>query len=215
MSFVLQLRLDEVAPYDLEHQLPRTGLLSFYYDSSQQAYGANPADRGACAVFFLSGDSSQWQPRAFPDQLPASARFQSVSITYRTEWSLPAAPDQVNPHLGWSKDDLLHYETWLVDRIPQSERSFPHHRLLGYPDQLQDDMQLEAALASQGFTNIDQPGAKAAAQAKASWTLLLQLDSDPATGMRWASSGLLDYWIRRSDLEEGHFNQVWAILQSD
>ena len=35
MAFIAQIRLEDAAPFDVAHQLPATGLLSFFYDSQQ------------------------------------------------------------------------------------------------------------------------------------------------------------------------------------
>jgi uncharacterized protein YwqG len=215
LSFVAQIRLEEIVPYDVEHLLPPAGLLSFYYDSSQQTYGSSPSDRGGWSVIYLSGDPSQWQPCPFPAALPDSARFKPVPLSFRTEWSLPSAPEQVDPRLGWSEDEIQRYEQWLIDRVPADQRALPHHRMLGYPDQIQDDMQLQSALVTHGFTSLDQPGAKIAAESKGNWYLLLQIDSDSNAGMRWGSAGMIYYWIEQANLKASRFNQTWLIQQSD
>jgi uncharacterized protein YwqG len=43
----------------------------------------------------------------------------------------------------------------------------------------------------------------------------LQVDSNEQAGMHWASSGMLYYWITRSDLHAQQFGTTWLVLQSD
>jgi uncharacterized protein YwqG len=215
MSFVGQLRLEELAPLDPLRRLPAAGLLSFFYDARQETYGADPADRGGWEVQFHAEAPSTVQPRAYPADLPAESRFQPIRVMMITELTLPSAPRQVDAGLIWSEDEIGRYEEWLVNRFSPAERGQPHHRLFGYPDQIQDEMQSECALASHGFHSPDEPGAAAALQNKAEWLLLLQVDSDSRAGMRWGSAGMLYYWIEQAALHAGRFDQAWLVQQSD
>ena len=55
LSFITQLDLRQMAAYDVEGILPRTGLLSFFYAAaSQRAWGFDPVDHGAWAVIHTS-----------------------------------------------------------------------------------------------------------------------------------------------------------------
>jgi uncharacterized protein YwqG len=87
--------------------------------------------------------------------------------------------------------------------------------MLGYPDQLQDDMQLQCALASNGIRSLDDPRAPEAISEKADWLLLLQVDSDENAGIRWGSFGMIDYWIKVKDMQARDFNRTWLVLQSE
>ena len=51
-SFVAQIYLDEVHPYDTHGALPARGILWFFYDAKRETYGADPADRGGWSVLF-------------------------------------------------------------------------------------------------------------------------------------------------------------------
>src|SRR5664279_4048117 len=45
LSFLAQVRLEEVAPYDVEGALPPSGLLLFFYGGAEDAWGFDPDDR--------------------------------------------------------------------------------------------------------------------------------------------------------------------------
>jgi uncharacterized protein YwqG len=45
------------------------------------------------------------------------------------------------------------------------------------------------------------------------WVLLLQIDSDDATGMYWGDLGRIYVWIRKDDLRHGRFDAAWLVLQ--
>ncbi len=92
------------------------------------------------------------------------------------------------------------------------------HRLLGHPDPIQGEMQLECQVVSHGLYCGDHTGYEApkAAELKAraiNWHLLLQVDSEQAAGMMWGDVGRLYYWIRSEDLKAGNFDNVWLVLQ--
>ena len=83
---------------------------------------------------------------------------------------------------GLSRDEQFAYAEALEDR------GAVIHRLLGHPDPVQGDMQLECQLASNGIDCGDaggyrDPRVPALRPGAADWRLLLQIDSDDAAGM--------------------------------
>ena len=45
------------------------------------------------------------------------------------------------------------------------------------------------------------------------WILLLQLDSDDKGNFMWGDCGMLYFWIRKDDLAQRNFDNVWMSLQ--
>ncbi len=215
MSFIAQIRLEQIASLDPARQLPSRGLLSFFYDATQQTYGTDPQDRGGWLAIYLNGEASTWQPRALPPALPAEARFSPHPVLFHTEITLPVSPSQVQPGPRWSLEDIHRYEEFLSGYPTPKDRGAIRHRMFGYPDQIQDDMQLACALASNGLRSLDDPRTAGVIQEKGQWMLLLQVDSDERLGMRWGSAGRIFYWIEISALQNRRFDQTWLILQSD
>jgi uncharacterized protein YwqG len=215
MAFVGQVRLRDVAALAVEPALPSDGLLSFFYDSKQETYGADPADRGGWQVVYYHGDARLLHSQPFPASLPEASRFMPLPASFFPDLTLPSAPRQADPGLNWSDDETHRYEAWLMERFSPQERAAPKHRMFGYPDQIQDDMQVECALAAHGFHSPDEPGAAASVRAKADWLLLLQVDSEDRLSMRWGSAGMIYFWIERAALQQAHFDQTWLVQQSD
>ena len=215
MAFLAQFDLAAVAQASAHTGLPATGALLFFYDAQAQTYGADPADRGGWLVFYAPGDPRQLARAAAPPGLAASAQLPACAVTWTPERSLP--PPETAPVLGlrWPDATLARYEALLGEAETDAERRQPHHRLLGYPDQLQDELLTQAALVSHGITD---PDAKGAAQVRAharDWQLLLQLDSDEQAGMRWGSAGMLDFLIPQRALRASTFDATWCVLQSE
>ena len=90
-----------------------------------------------------------------------------------------------------------------------------HHRLLGFPDTLQDDMRSQCQLVSHGVTDEDDPRQEELLKGTLDWRLLLQVDSDPQAGMRWANNGMLYYWMNQAHFQTPHVDASWLVLQSE
>lgn len=210
LAFVAQIRLADAAPYDTEHLLPADGTLSFFYDATQQTYGDNPADRAGWHVFYFP-EAAPLSASIVPSDLPQNARFPACALTFAADLTMPQQPPLERPGMPWSADDEKAYESFL-SALP---RAATHHRLLGYPDTIQDDMRLQCQLVSHGVTDANDPRAAALRAGAGNWTLLLQVDSDDQASMRWGSAGMLYYWIERDALRKRAFDNVWLALQSD
>ncbi|MDQ6644851.1 MAG: YwqG family protein [Chloroflexota bacterium] len=214
-SFIAQIRLDEVRLYDTDKVLPQSGMLWFFYDAQQQTFGADPSDRGGWQVLCKDGDLSKLQRATAPAQLPATSQFKASFLGFANEMTLSQQPQLEIPNLDWTTDEQKKYETLLSTFPDQADHATQHHRLLGNPDTIQDDMRLECQLASNGVTDTDDPKAAALSKGAMDWQLLLQVDTDDDIGMRWGNSGMLYYWIKSADLKTHSFDTSWLVLQSE
>ena len=197
------------------HALPAAGSLLFFYDAQRQTYGADPADRDGWRVLYHAGDPRQLARVTPPPALPPAAQLPPCALTFAPELCLP--PPEMVAALGlhWPDATIARYEQLLGTAETEAERRAPHHRLLGYPEQLQDELLAQAALVSRGLTDPEAPRAAAALAHAHDWQLLLQLDSDDAAGMRWGSAGMLDFLITQRALHTATFAGVWCVLQSE
>ena len=214
-SFIAQIRLDDVRQYDSEKVLPQSGMLWFFYDAQQETYGADPADRGGWQVLFKDGDLTNLQKTSFPAKLPATSKFNACSPSFASEITFSQQPSLEIPNLDWTDEDQKKYESVLSSFASQTGRIMPRHRMLGFPDTIQDDMRLQCQLVSNGVTDISDPKAAALTKGATDWQLLLQVDTDEEIGMRWGNAGMLYYWIKLADLQTRHFDASWLVLQSE
>jgi uncharacterized protein YwqG len=215
MSFVAQVQLSDVRPFDAEHRLPATGLLLFFYDAQQQTYGADPADRGGWQVRYVVGAQPQLRRAAPPADLPAASRFRPCALTFSRAATLPQRPEVLLPQLDWTSAERQLYDDFVMTLLGSTDPAAPRHQLLGHPDTLQDDMHLQCALAANGIGDINDPRAAALAKTAPDWQLLLQIDSDEQAGMRWGSAGMLYYWLERAALHRPEMSNSWLVLQSE
>ncbi len=213
-SFVAQISLDEVHPYETSEALPQSGMLWFFYDAQQETYGADPADLGGWRVV-CSDNYCGLQRTAAPANLPAESQFKACSIRFASEITLSKQPKLELPHFDWTDDEVHKYETLLSTFPNPNDHAALHNRLLGNPETIQDDMRLECQLASHGVTDINDPRATGLTKGAMDWQLLLQIDTDDRIGMRWGDAGMIYFWITRSDLQVCRFDRTWLVLQSD
>jgi uncharacterized protein YwqG len=214
LAFIAQLNLEEIAPYDTEHLLPGTGILYFFYDANQEIWGFDPGDSGGWKVIYFDGDPNTLQRMDFPESIPEDARFQACRIEIKNEPSLPAWESVYIEELNLSEEESDAYsEITGVDY----DTDF-NHKLLGHPCQIQDDMQLECQLVSNGLycgdsSGYEDPRRAVLEKSVKDWRLLLEIDSDERAGMMWGDTGRLYFWIKDADLKKRQFDKVWMILQ--
>ena len=213
LAFLAQFRLADFAKTALAAQLPASGMLWFFYDPSQQTFGADPNDRAGWQVLFH--EDGALTPTPVPTAMPPAAHYKAAKLSFLPEITLPSRDTLAILDPSWQPAELDRYEQLLADAETQAERRQPHHQLLGHPDQIQDEMHTQVALVSNGMTDSDDPRAADALKSAANWQLLLQLDSDPHTAMAWGSAGKLYFWIEQAALAAHRFDKTWCILQSD
>jgi uncharacterized protein YwqG len=213
-SFIAQLYLDEVYPYDTNGVLPSSGMLWFFYDAKQEIYGADPADSGGWHVMF-SVDYAGLKRITAPAYLPVESQFKACTVSFASEVTLSQSPKLDVPDFDWIDDEVQKYETLLSTFPTPEDHGAVHHQLLGYPQTIQDDMRLECQLASHGVTDINDPRANELSKGAKVWQLLLQIDTDEDIGMRWGDAGMIYYWLRASDLQKCNFDDSWLALQSE
>lgn len=212
-SFIAQIRLADVHAYDVDRVLPETGMLWFFYDSGQETYGEDPADRSGWSVLFA--ENAAVKRASAPTKLPAEARFHACSLSFGSEYTLSQQPQLEIPEFDWTEEEQTKYEQLLSTFPDAQDHASTHNRLLGNPDTIQDDMRQQCQLTSHGVTDINDPRAAELLKGAMQWQLLLQIDSDAHAGMHWANNGMLYYWITNMDLHAQHFNTTWLVLQSE
>ena len=212
LSFLAQLNLAEIP--DGTGLLPDRGWLCFFYDAGQQPWGFDPRDRGCARVVYFDGDVAALQRRDVPANAAADA-LHATKITAELTATLPRWHFQLGLELDKAAQDVY----WdLAERhIAGAE---PHHRLLGWPKQVQGEMELECQLVTNGFycggpDSYKKEDAERLKAGASDWIMLLQLDTDESgPGWMWGDAGCLYFWIRKQELAERNFENVWAILQS-
>ncbi len=230
LAFVAQLRLDDLAAWDEEGILPKRGTLAFFYDPTQQGWGFDPAHRGSGRVF-LFGPHLEHRPASPPRDLPGEGLFRPRRVEGHPISTFPPPDSRYTDRLGLSwhpGDDPRAPRESPPDRsayfelIEEAERELglaaPYHQLLGHPRPVQNEMQLECQLVSNGIScgdprGYEDPRRKGLEAGADDWRLLFQLDSDDDAAMIWGDLGMVYFWIRLQDLRKGDFEKTWTVLQ--
>ena len=218
LTFIAQISLSELPSYEFLEVLPSQGVLSFFYSGQQWPWGCDPSQKGSWRVLHL--EAQGLQRRTPPAGLPNEGIYKSCGLDFAPSFTLPASE---SPHidLDFSRVPVDEINQWIdlkegFEQLVDEGRWL--NRLLGHPDQMQTDLLREAQLVSHGLNLLDgsgytdprrpelEPGA-------ADWQLLLQIDSDPNTGMMWGDVGKLYYLMNSEDLRHRNFDAAWMILQ--
>lgn len=214
LAFLAQFDCGALGPMDPEGLLPRSGLLSFFYELGSARWGFDPADAGCARVYWF--DSTEpLSPAPFPKDLEDEFRLPRLRIQAKPDRSYASWADfeQIQP------DDSL-FEQY-IEAYETVGGSGECSKLLGWPDIIQDNMTLECELVSRGYnlggledippTISDREGAASLQN----WRLLFQLDSFEMDDfdLNFGDDGALYFYIRTEDLKAHRFDRVWVILQ--
>lgn len=188
--------------------------LWFFFDLERWPSGSKPSDAGGAVVLFDTG--ATLEATAPPANLPERQRFPLCAVTLEAYDDIP---------------DLAN-EKWLDERLEEGHRhetyddisaylmygwSTDPHKLLGFANPVQDVMELECELVTNGITfaqrrkeaeRVEQLEPRAR-----DWRLLLQVESDGNAKMIWGDAGRLYFWIREEDLRAARFDRAWPMFQ--
>ena len=214
LSFIAQIELAGLPVTNLT-ELPKRGLLAFYYDN--RVRGFDPKDRDGFYVHYFDGPSANLSPASAPVGFDLSEFdgkcefeiFETCALDVYEMLSLPYAP--------LSLDLEMEYEEIYEDFVMSLGGM---HRLGGFPVPLQNrEMDLRCALASNGVycgtdNGSSDPRASVLASNRSEWRLLAQFDSETEySNMMWGDLGRLYFWIKEQDLKERRFENCWMIMQ--
>lgn len=224
LSFLAQFDLAEISKYDTENILPKTGLLSFFYECDTMQWGFDPKDRGCAKVYWFE-DVSALAPAEFPDDLAEEFRFPELAVSAHTEISYQCFEDFVVQRekiaMEWDEfDDVL--ESMGIEEPDDLD---PRSKLLGWADVIQGNMTRECELvARRGYYLGDPDGWERVTPrdrqeteqwANRDWILLFQLGTVETDDfeLMFGDCGRIYFYIHKDDLAARNFNNVWLILQ--
>jgi len=207
LSFVAQLNLADVDPGWIDLEMPRHGLLTFFYDAEQQPWGFDPIDKGGWQLAWIDTATSKLVRTAQPD--PQAITFYPARLEPKL---LLTFPEQVVTILNLEEQRAAAFFEFLDGRRKDGVQ------FGGDPALIQGQMEEECDYVSRGYYMGDPEGyneARAACPGAdiAQWRLLLQISSIDAAGIMWGDEGNLYVWARASDIKQRRFEDAWTILQ--
>lgn len=221
LSFIAQFDLSEIAKYDTDNLLPKTGLLSFFYECDTMRWGYDPKDKGCARVYYFE-DVNALSPAEFPDDLEDDFRFPEIGITARSERSYQCYGDFIV-----QRDKMV--QEW--EQFEAAEKSLGIYdetdpecsKLLGWANIIQGNMTRECELVARrgyylgsSWDEVTPHDRQETEQwANRDWLLLFQLDSVNYYDFRlmFGDCGRIYFYIHRDDLTARNFDNAWLILQ--
>lgn len=209
LSFIAQLNFSELQNYNVSKDLPKEGILYFFYSANQEAWGFDIKDKDKFKVFY-SIDIENIESKSFPSDLEQFSIYKPCSLKFSNAVSLPSWE---NEFVGEVLNDSE------MDSYMEITSADNNNKILGYSDNIQGEMELECQLVTNGLycgdpSGYNDPRRKELEKGASDWKLLLQIDSeDDKTEMMWGDSGRLYFWIRQQDLRELNFEKSWFVLQ--
>lgn len=221
MTFLAQLRLNELVPYDIAALLPAKGMLYFFVGVDEPAYGIEHK------VIFLPEEKLQEAKRYHS---PEATTLEDEFIGYRVSARSTMEP----PNYGYVDYDIIEddeHDYELYEELCfelNDENSSDLAKMFGYPSTQHGDCEYEAALhlltgqkynysmesALKTITDHFKGDSDRAKQEVQDTLLLLALDSDQDVGFCWWDAGELQFFIRKEDLLAGNFANTYCSLYS-
>lgn len=214
LEFLAQINLADVAATGCDLPLAADGLLSFFYDAELQPWGFDPADAPGFRVIYTppGGELSRL--------IHPSGVRPAMTVKLEAAESLPDWAwflEHEGEILG-EDDDAFHAAFDRLDDDQHYEMAYTGHAFGGWPALIQNPMELECQLASNGIfvggpEGYADPRARALEAGADDWRLLLQLDSEDDLGWMWGDGGTVYFWCRKQDIAAGRFDRAWTVLQ--
>ena len=218
LAFLAQINLGEAAQYDRTGLLPKTGVLSFFYETMSMEWGFEPGHKGYARVYYFK-ETEQLVSTA----IPAETKEWSVgerALTFADAVSLLSSfaySRRSGKEVDWDTYNELRVE-FGYDVAAHEDNPM---KMLGYADEIQNEMEPECELYSRGIDGdvqeelSEEEEAELVRNAADRWVLLFQMGTvaDEDTELMYGDCGLIYFWIRKEDLAARNFNYVRLILQ--
>ncbi len=213
LSFLVQFDCEELSRFDEEGLLPKTGLLSFFYEEASAEWGYDPKHKGCARVYYFE-DPAMLGRAAFPEDLEEDFRNPVIGITLEKQASYPVSQD-IDLKYDLTDEQYVEQEEYLDDENCV-------HQLLGWPGIIQNNITTECELIQKGYylgnTWKDIPQEEIEEAKKISldkWQLLFQLDEVEQGDfyLSFGDCGRLYFYITKEDLKKRDFEKAWLVYQ--
>jgi hypothetical protein len=211
LVFVAQFDLAELAAEATVAELPREGLLSFFYAPiPPEGY----ALEHPVAVLHLR-DRDALERRSAPEPRD---RLRAHAVTFDREELLPAVESNYHYEALRHDAEAIDYSALANLVFAQSNCDFerPMHRLLGHPASIQGDPYLDVEMSRRGWDGWREGSDEAFASRQRSlrWRLLLQVDAYQDDELLLnQDGGFFYFWIPGDALALHDWSRVQGCLQ--
>lgn len=222
LSFLMQINCEEVHKYDKESLLPEKGILYFFYELFTMTWGFSPQDRGSAKVFYYDGEIENLVPTYFPEDMEKDCIIPESKINFESMNDYPIDfLDYYDP--DDSDEEMERKEKEFEKDLEELGYKADTTKLLGHPELIQGEYWEECeGVAGKNIYYGSAPIKYGSDEVKKSikenakdWILLMQVSELEIGdyGLYFGDSGKIYFNIRKEDLKNKNFDNVWLILQ--
>ena len=222
LSFLMQINCEEVHKYDKESLLPEKGMLYFFYELFTMTWGFSPQDKGSAKVFYYDGEIEDLVPADFPEDMEKDCIIPESKIDFESMNDYPIDfLDYYDP--DDSDEEMERKEKEFEKDLEELGYKTDTTKLLGHPELIQGEYWEECeGVAGKNIYYGSAPIKYGSDEVKKSikenakdWILLMQVSELEIGdyGLYFGDSGKIYFNIRKEDLKNKNFNNVWLILQ--
>ena len=222
LSFLAQINLEEVSSLDKDKLFPDKGILYFFYELETQEWGYELKNKGCAKVFYYE-DTSNFELIDFPKDMKDYCQVPEFKVTFKANISYPSYEDFDIIHNGGKEvaDNYEDFQDAYFDIYNKHMESFDSYtKLLGHPEVIQNPMEEECEAVTRGFDmggmeSYPKQYQKEIRSASKDWILLFQMDTVETSNyeLMFGDSGHIYFWIKKEDLANKNFENIWLILQ--
>ena len=222
LSFLMQINCEEVHKYDKESLLPEKGMLYFFYELFTMTWGFSPQDRGSAKVFYYDGEIEDLVSTDFPEDMEKDCIIPESKINFESMNDYPIDfLDYYDP--DDSDEEMDRKEKEFEKELDELGYKADTTKLLGHPELIQGEYWEECeGVAGKNIYYGSAPIKYGSDEVKKSikenakdWILLMQMSELEIGdyGLYFGDSGKIYFNIRKEDLKNKNFDDVWLILQ--
>lgn len=222
LSFLMQINCEEVHKYDKESLLPEKGMLYFFYELFTMTWGFSPQDRGSAKVFYYDGEIEDLVSTDFPEDMEKDCIIPESKINFESMNDYPI--DFLDYcDVDDSDEEMDRKEKEFEKELDELGYKADTTKLLGHPELIQGEYWEECeGVARKNIYYGSAPIKYGSDEVKKSikenakdWILLMQVSELEIGdyGLYFGDSGKIYFNIRKEDLKNKNFDNVWLILQ--
>ncbi|MBE1556690.1 YwqG family protein [Sporosarcina limicola] len=214
LSFLGQVNLEEVTFYDKNNELPKTGILYFFYDVIEQPWGMEKEEKDGFKVLYFEGNSNGLKRTSYPEKTEDYSPLPVFKIEFKDIWTFPEDPKGIELDDN-ERERYFEFRDSNMQMVAGSENdeisSDSMHYMLGEPFNVQNDV-FEEIIYYANEEKLDWDS-KEIMDKSDEMVLLFQMDSDDDLEVMWGDCGMLYFCINKKDLAEKRFDRTKFTLQ--
>jgi len=225
LTFIMQLRLSDLAQYDLESVLPTNGWLYYFYDVDKQPWGFHGQESG-WSVTYIKDETTKLSRISYPKTQHQAFELKALPLfllSFNRILSVPSAvwehPYGYQTYHALAFNDYDEENAYMYFSFDFSPEASPSHQILGYANHIQYAVEYDCFMAQypehdeQSIFHKLNEDSQARSKVMDEWQFLFQIDSDEDLGLICGDMGMLYICIPKDSLAKHQFDDCWTILQ--